>query len=175
MTVPMDTAQIAARLTKARADRLAIEPFSAEIDGFDLPAAYAVQRQLRAEAGPLAGWKLGVTSRAKQAQVGVREPVRGFLAAQHALDLGEPLLVGNHIQPRAEPEIVFMMGADLSGPAVTSADVLAATHRLRSASRYSTPGTGTTSSRWLMWWPTTPRPAGSSSARRCRRPGWTCA
>jgi 2-oxo-3-hexenedioate decarboxylase len=127
MTVPMDTAQIAARLTKARADRLAIEPFSADIDDFDLPAAYAVQRQLRAEAGPLAGWKLGVTSRAKQAQVGVREPVRGFLAAQYALDLGAPLVVGEHIQPRAEPEIVFVMGADLSGPAVTSADVLAAT------------------------------------------------
>jgi 2-keto-4-pentenoate hydratase len=39
-TVPADTVQIAARLTKARADRVAIEPFSAEFDGFDMPAAY---------------------------------------------------------------------------------------------------------------------------------------
>ncbi len=127
MTVPTDTAQIAARLARARAERVAIEPFSAELEDFDLPAAYAVQRHLRAEAGPLAGWKLGVTSRAKQAQVDVREPVRGFLAAQHALDLGAPFQVAEHIQPRAEPEIVFVMGADLAGPAVTSADVLAAT------------------------------------------------
>ncbi len=125
--MPVDTADIAARLTKARAGRTAIEPFSAASGDFDLAAAYAVQRQLRAEAGPLAGWKLGVTSRAKQAQVGVREPVRGFLAASAALDLGEPLLVSDHIQPRAEPEIVFVMGADLAGPAVTSADVIAAT------------------------------------------------
>jgi 2-oxo-3-hexenedioate decarboxylase len=127
MAVPADAAQIAARLTKARAERMAIEPFSAELEDFDLAAAYAVQRLLRADAGPLAGWKLGVTSRAKQAQVGVHEPVRGFLAAEHALDLGAPLIVAEHIQPRAEPEIVFVMGADLAGPAVSSADVLAAT------------------------------------------------
>ena len=70
---------------------------------------------------------VGVTSRAKQAQVGVHEPVRGHLAAGDALDLGSPLVVAEHIQPRCEPEIVFVMGADLSGPAVTSSAVLAAT------------------------------------------------
>jgi 2-oxo-3-hexenedioate decarboxylase len=128
MTMPVDVAQIAARLTKAKADRVAIGPFSAESEGFDLPTAYAVQRQLRLQARRLAGWKLGLTSRAKQAQVGISEPVRGFLAAQTALDLGAPLRVGEHIQPRAEPEIVFILGADLAGPDVTSADVLAATH-----------------------------------------------
>src|SRR5215470_20314136 len=108
--------EIAARLTKARADRTAIGSLSAEFGPFDLASAYEVQRVLRREAGPLAGWKLGVTSRAKQAQVGVHEPVRGFLAAQNALDLAEPLVVARHIQPRCEPEIVFVMGADLSGP-----------------------------------------------------------
>ena len=120
------TDEIAARLSKARADRTAIGSLSAEL-GFDLAAAYDVQRRLRTEAGPLAGWKLGVTSRAKQVQVGVSEPLRGFLAAENALDLGEPLVVAEHIQPRCEPEIVFIMGADLSGPAVTSSAVLAAT------------------------------------------------
>src|SRR5437868_2988845 len=121
------TDEIAARLTKARADRTAIGSLSAELGDFDLASAYEVQRVLRCEAGPLAGWKLGVTSRAKQAQVGVHEPVRGHLAASDALDLGSPLVVAEHIQPRCEPEIVFVMGADLSGPAVTSSAVLAAT------------------------------------------------
>src|SRR5258708_39985690 len=111
---------IGARVAKARADRTAIGSLSASFDGFDLATAYAVQRLLRREAGPLAGWKLGVTSRAKQAQVGVREPVRGFLAAAAALDLGQPLQVSDHIQPRAEPEIVFVMGSALAGPAVSS-------------------------------------------------------
>src|SRR3984885_8895347 len=119
--------EIAARLTKARADRSPISSLSAELDGFSLGAAYEVQRLLRLESGQLSGWKLGVTSRAKQAQVGVHEPVRGHLAAADALDLGEPLVVSDHIQPRCEPEIVFIMGADLSGPSVTSSAVLAAT------------------------------------------------
>src|SRR5258708_36438480 len=111
---------IGARVAKARADRTPIGSLSAELGGFDLASAYEVQRLLRREAGPLAGWKLGVTSRAKQAQVGVHEPVRGYLAAADGLDLGEPLVVAHHIQPRCEPEIVLVMGADLSVPAVTS-------------------------------------------------------
>jgi 2-keto-4-pentenoate hydratase len=125
--VAVDIEQIAARLAKAKVDRVAIEPFSAGSEGFDVPTGYAVQRLLRGEAGALAGWKLGVTSRAKQAQVGISEPVRGFLPARAALDIGAPLRVGEHIQPRAEPEIVFIMGADLAGPTVSSADVLNAT------------------------------------------------
>jgi 2-oxo-3-hexenedioate decarboxylase len=128
VTTPFDAAQLAARLTKARADRSAVGPLSAELTGFDVSAGYAVQRQLRAEAGPLAGWKLGVTSRAKQLQVGVTEPIRGFLAAANALDMGAPLAVAELIQPRAEPEIAFVIGADLAGLSVSSADVLAATY-----------------------------------------------
>src|SRR4029077_2729927 len=96
-------------------------------DGFDLAAAYDVQRVLRREAGPLAGWKLGVTSRAKQAQVGVHEPVRGHLAAADALDLGSPLVVAEHIQPRCEPEIDIVMAAESAVLAVPSSAVLAAT------------------------------------------------
>ncbi|HEX4247810.1 MAG TPA: fumarylacetoacetate hydrolase family protein [Pseudonocardia sp.] len=119
--------ELAARLGKAVADRTAIEQLSDDVPELDLATGYAVQRALREQAGPLAGWKLGVTSRAKQAQVGVSSPIYGFLAAGNALDLGAPLATGELIQPRAEPEIVFTLGADLSGPHVTAADVLAAT------------------------------------------------
>jgi 2-keto-4-pentenoate hydratase len=122
-----DATELAARLAKAVADRTAIPPLSDGTPSLDAATGYAVQAVAREQAGPLAGWKLGVTSRAKQAQVGVHEPVRGFLAAANALDLGEPLVTGALIQPRAEPEIVFVMGRDLSGPSVTAADVLAAT------------------------------------------------
>ncbi|HTF55481.1 MAG TPA: fumarylacetoacetate hydrolase family protein [Pseudonocardia sp.] len=119
--------ELAARLSKAVADRTAIEQLSDEAPDLDLATGYAVQRALREQAGPLAGWKLGVTSRAKQAQVGVSDPVYGFLAAGNALDLGAPLKTGELIQPRAEPEIVFTMGRDLAGPHVTAAEVLDAT------------------------------------------------
>jgi 2-oxo-3-hexenedioate decarboxylase len=119
--------ELAARLSKAVADRTAIEQLSDEAPDLDLATGYAVQRALREQAGPLAGWKLGVTSRAKQAQVGVSDPVYGFLAAGNALDLGAPLKTGELIQPRAEPEIVFTLDRDLAGPHVTAAEVLAAT------------------------------------------------
>jgi len=125
--MPQDLSELAARLAKAAADRTPIAPLSDEIPELDAAAGYAIQALAREQAGPLAGWKLGVTSRAKQAQAGIREPVRGFLARANALDLGEPLVTGELIQPRAEPEIVFILGRDLSGPAVTAADVLAAT------------------------------------------------
>lgn len=119
--------ELAARLTKAVAERAAIAPLSDEFADLDADTGYAVQDVLRGQAGTLAGWKLGVTSRAKQAQVGVHEPVRGYLSASSALDIGEPLDTGELIQPRCEPEIVFILGRDLSGESATSADVLGAT------------------------------------------------
>ena len=122
-----EIADVAARLVKARENRTAIASFADDVPGLDLAAAYAVQRVLREQAGPQVGWKLGVTSRAKQVQVGVSEPIRGFLAAEHALDIGVPLEVDQHIQPRAEPEIVFVMNRDVDAPNATAADVLAAT------------------------------------------------
>jgi 2-oxo-3-hexenedioate decarboxylase len=119
-------AELAARLSKAVADRTAIDQLSDDVPDLDLPTAYAVQRELRDAAGPLVGWKLGVTSRAKQAQVGVSDPIFGFLAGSNALDLGEPLDTSALIQPRCEPEVVFVLGRDLAGPHVTAADVIAA-------------------------------------------------
>ncbi len=115
------------RLREARDERRAIAALTDDLDGLDLDHGYAVQRLARANAGPLVGWKLGVTSRAKQAQVGVDAPIRGYLSVDHALDLGEPLAVADHIAPRTEPEIVLIMGRDLAGPAVTASQVLGAT------------------------------------------------
>jgi 2-keto-4-pentenoate hydratase len=125
--VTLSVADIAARLSAARVDRTAIAPISDADPSFDLATGYSVQALQRDEAGALVGWKLGVTSRAKQAQVGVDSPIRGFLAASHVLDVGESLTVDEHINPRAEPEIVFVMGHDLAGEHVTAIDVLRAT------------------------------------------------
>lgn len=124
---PVDVIGLADRLRRAVCERTAIEPLSTDEPGLDLATGYAVQRALRAEAGPLVGWKLGVTSRAKQVQVGIDAPVYGFLAAAHQHPAERALDVSALIQPRCEPEIVFVLGRDLAGPRVTAADVLAAT------------------------------------------------
>lgn len=127
MSTEVPVPELAARLAGAVAARTAIGRLTDEFPALDLPTAYRVQRHLRSSAGPVAGWKLGLTSRAKQIQVDVDEPIYGFLPAGAALDPGEPLDTGTQIQPRCEPEIVFTLGHDLSGPDVTAADVLAAT------------------------------------------------
>lgn len=118
--------ELAAKLGKAVADREVITQLSVEYPELDLATAYRVQRELRSTAGPLAGWKLGVTSRAKQAQVGLTEPIYGFLAAAAAIDLGDRLDTSQLIHPRCEPEIAFTLGRDLDGPHVTAAEVIAA-------------------------------------------------
>ncbi|MDT7598250.1 MAG: 2-oxo-3-hexenedioate decarboxylase, partial [Pseudonocardiales bacterium] len=95
--------ELAARLSKAVADRTAIDQLTAEYPDLDLAAAYRVQRAQRPEDGQLGGWKLGVTSRAKQQQVGLSAPTYGFLRPEYNLDLGAPLDTSELIAPRAEP------------------------------------------------------------------------
>lgn len=114
-------------LREARATRTAVPQLSDSFPGLDLATAYGLQAVQRADFGPLVGWKLGVTSRAKQVQVGVDSPIRGFLATDHALDYGEPLRCSEHVNPRCEPEIAFVMGADLASAHATTTEVLAAT------------------------------------------------
>ncbi|MCW2758784.1 MAG: 4-oxalocrotonate decarboxylase [Nocardioidaceae bacterium] len=114
-------------LTAARLERRAVPQLSDSFPDLDLARAYEIQREQREGRGDVIGWKLGVTSRAKQVQVGVDSPIRGFLATDHVLDYGEPLVVAEHINPRCEPEIAFVMGADLAGAHVTTTEVLAAT------------------------------------------------
>ena len=127
MTDTLDDAvldELATRLAKATVGCTAIDPLTTEYPELDVADAYRVQRRQRPDT--LAGWKLGVTSRAKQRQVNISEPTFGFLRGEHALDLAAPLDTGQLIHPRAEPEIVFTLGADLAGPHVTAAAFLAA-------------------------------------------------
>jgi 2-oxo-3-hexenedioate decarboxylase len=126
MTTQATISELAARLTNAVTDRTAIPRLTDDHPELDLATGYLVQAELRAAAGPVVGWKLGVTSRAKQAQVGVDAPVYGYLPGTAMLDLGEPLNTFQQIQPRCEPEIVFVLGRDLAGPHVSAVDVLTA-------------------------------------------------
>ncbi|MBB4687880.1 2-keto-4-pentenoate hydratase [Amycolatopsis jiangsuensis] len=94
----------------------------------DLATAYAIQDEalrLRKERGEtLVGVKLGLTSRAKQQRMGVDAPLLAWLTDGMVLPAGAPM--PKLIHPRAEPEIVFVMGERLTGPGVTAATALAA-------------------------------------------------
>lgn len=109
----------AAVLAKARLDRVGCEPISSSID-LTIDDAYAIQRAgtaLRLERGEnVVGWKLGYTSLAMRAQMGIDQPNFGPLTdAMFVAHDGtaSPAL----IQPRAEPEIGLRFDHSLSGDA----------------------------------------------------------
>ncbi|WP_434781157.1 2-keto-4-pentenoate hydratase [Amycolatopsis kentuckyensis] len=103
-------------------------PLSAEWPDLDVDTAYAIQdealRQRRARGETLIGVKLGLTSRAKQERMGIASPLLAWLTDAMVLPAGMP--VPPLIHPRAEPELVFVLGRRLAGPGVTAATALAA-------------------------------------------------
>lgn len=92
--------------------------------------AYRVQRAvttLRLAAGQrIVGRKIGLTSTAMQQMSGVTEPDYGNLFDTMRLDSPALLPHASLIQPMVEPELGFVLGADLRGPGVGADDVLRA-------------------------------------------------
>ncbi|GAB3568234.1 fumarylacetoacetate hydrolase family protein [Amycolatopsis endophytica] len=107
-------------------------PLTAEWPGLDVRTAYAVQDEalrLRLSRGEkLIGVKLGLTSKAKQERMGVDRPVLAWLTDAMVLPSADPL--PPLIHPRAEPEIVFVLGSRLCGPGVTAATAMEAVSRV---------------------------------------------
>lgn len=64
------------------------------------------------------GYKLGYTSAAMRAQMGIAEPNFGVLLAGSRWPQEQTLPLGELIHPLLEPEITFLMGSDLTGPDV---------------------------------------------------------
>lgn len=120
-------------LQRAVDDRREVQGIGVQIGELSLDDAYVIQDTLLAErmfAGDsLAGAKLGLTSKAKQEQMGVDEPAYGWVSRSSVLtDADVP--VGELIHPRVEPEFVFLVGDELSGPNCTADRVLDATERV---------------------------------------------
>lgn len=86
----------------------------------DVAAAYQVQaanvacRLVRGET--LAGVKMGFTSRAKMAQMGLSDLIFGRLTSDMRLEDGGTAPFARYIHPRIEPEIAFLLKEPLSGP-----------------------------------------------------------
>ncbi len=94
-----------------------------------LADAEAVQRLgfgLRQDEGEtLVGWKMGLTSFAKMAQVGVHSPIRGRLGSATRVADGATLRLDGFCHPRIEPEVAFIMGRDVDGD-VSASEAMAA-------------------------------------------------
>lgn len=127
----IDVGALAKHLHDANRSRALVARLSDDHPDLTLEQGFEIQLALRerhlAEGARLVGAKLGLTSRAKQAQMGLSAPVHGFLTDAMRLETGEPLVVATLGQPRVEPEIAFVMGRDIAGAAVTATQVLTAT------------------------------------------------
>lgn len=132
MTV--DREHWAAYLRAAVEERREVVAITKQVEELSLDEAYAIQDALMAswisDGDSLAGAKLGLTSKAKQEQMGVDEPAYGAVLASSLLGSYADVALDELIHPRVEPELVFVVGDELSGPAVTAADVLDATERV---------------------------------------------
>jgi 2-oxo-3-hexenedioate decarboxylase len=84
-----------------------------------LEDAYAIQSRgmrLREAAGErIVGMKLGFTSQAKMAQMGISEMIFGQLTDAMRVEAGGSLRRSRFIHPRAEPEIAFVLGEPIRG------------------------------------------------------------
>jgi 2-oxo-3-hexenedioate decarboxylase len=132
----IDVRTVADQLTIARRERKSLAPFTDEHPDFDLGTAYEAQdlfvQSLLEEGEQVIGVKLGLTSRAKQEAMSVAEPLYGRLTDAMVVPAGEPVPGERLIQPRAEPEIAFLLARDVEGPA-TVTSVLAATEAVFAA------------------------------------------
>jgi 2-oxo-3-hexenedioate decarboxylase len=107
--------ELAAALQQARLARQAIPQVDAP--WLDPDAAYAVQHAgiaLRQAAGERpCGAKMGFTSRAKMAQMGVHEMIIGQLTDAMQVEDGGAFVRAAAIHPRVEPEVAMLLGREL--------------------------------------------------------------
>lgn len=123
------TQEAAFALREARASRRTISPISISHGIAGLEAAYAVAEVntlARIDAGArVVGKKVGITSKAVQAQLGVDQPDFGMLFDDMEILSGEDASMSRLIQPKVEAEVAFVMGRDLAGKTPSWAEFLA--------------------------------------------------
>jgi 2-oxo-hept-3-ene-1,7-dioate hydratase len=99
--------------------------------GMEIADSYAIQALAVAEkikaGAKLRGHKIGLTSKAMQATVGINEPDYGHLLDGMFFNDGDTIPAERYIVPRIEVELAFVLGRPLRGPGVTMLDVLGAT------------------------------------------------
>jgi 2-keto-4-pentenoate hydratase len=125
----MDTIIAAAdRLWEAAATGVPCDPVRDLIAAGDEATAYAVQqhnieRLVRELGWTVSGRKIGLTSPAVQAQLGVDRPDFGALFAELGHSNGDAVPLATMLQPRAEAEVALVLGADVDSPEVTVAEL----------------------------------------------------
>jgi len=132
--MPMNTQKIQQygdELYNSLVSRVPIEPLTNREADITIDDAYQIQLRMierRLQKGEIVvGKKIGVTSKVVMDMLGVNQPDFGHLLSGMVFNEGEAVDTSKMIAPKAEAEVAFILGRDLSGPGVTAADVLRAT------------------------------------------------
>lgn len=120
----------AKRLREAEAKGVVCEPVRNLIGETDIEKAYAVQAlnaSLRIAQGarPI-GSKIGLTAPVVQKQLGVDQPDFGTLWHDREVKNGSTISMTELMQPKAEAELAFVMGKDLTAEHLTAKDIVTA-------------------------------------------------
>lgn len=126
------TEQIVEDLFEAQHKVQTLPQFAKDIPGFDEDKAYDVQellveKQCREEGTSVSGWKLGLTSKAKQQMMGVHEPSYGVLLKNMSLEEGQSHSIERFIHGKLEPELAFVFKEDVKGEYITPAQIIQST------------------------------------------------
>jgi 2-keto-4-pentenoate hydratase len=125
---------LAAALAQAEQLRQPIAPLTARAPMLSIDDAYRIQRvnvEQRISRGErVIGRKIGLTAKVMQELFGVHEPDYGHLLDTMWLEPGQPLDLGELIDPQVEIEPAFVLKSPLGGVDLSVADVLAATDYL---------------------------------------------
>jgi 2-oxo-3-hexenedioate decarboxylase len=126
----MNIIEIANEIHWHQKNVLEMDKITTRYAGLTLEDAYEIQKMniiKDLQAGEqFVGWKMGLTSLAKQQSVGVNQPIYGRLLKSMKMIDGELSLEGL-IHPRVEPEFAFLINKRLEGANVSEQDVWQAT------------------------------------------------
>lgn len=124
MTTPEDTVSALARRLDDAQTSCTDTPSLADDSNIDIDDAYKIQNALlerRIERGEsVVGVKLGFTSKAKMAQMGVSEVIVGQLTDAMTVENGGDVDLSSFIHPKIEPEVAYRLSkdVDLDDPSV---------------------------------------------------------
>jgi 2-oxo-hept-3-ene-1,7-dioate hydratase len=116
---------------EARQTATAIRQPTLQYPGMTIDDSYAIQQAWvdldLSHGARIVGHKIGLTSRAMQAQMQIDRPDFGVLLDDMVYEDGCQIDTARHIDPRIEVELAFVLARKLEGPNVTALDVLSAT------------------------------------------------
>lgn len=120
--------QHAEYLLKAEEENHLVDCLTKDHPDLSLEDAYAIQDrlvELKQETGhSISALKMGFTSKGKMRQMGIDDPIHGKVFEYMEESDGAELVFDEYLHPKAEAELAFKLGGDISGAEVTAEEVL---------------------------------------------------